>query len=57
LIREKDAVKAGDPVGTAQDRAAREPSGKMENHIHLEMKDKDKNIIDPTPHFRRWRKR
>lgn len=55
LVKDKDRVSAGDPIGTVQDRAAREPSGKMENHIHIEIRDESRKVVDPTPDFERWR--
>lgn len=55
LIKKDDRVSAGDPIGSAQNRGAYEPNGKMKDHIHIEIRDESKEIVDPTPHFERWR--
>ena len=56
LVKNKDRVSAGDPIGTVQDRAAYDRTGKMDNHIHIEIRDASKNIVDPTPHVKDWQK-
>ena len=55
LVRNGDKVRAGDPVGTVQDRARHDASGKMQNHIHFEIKEHGRNI-DPTPTVEDWQR-
>lgn len=45
-----DEVKKGDFIATAQNIASKYGSG-MQNHIHIEIRDKNNNIIDPTNFF------
>jgi murein DD-endopeptidase MepM/ murein hydrolase activator NlpD len=53
-VQAKDRVSAGDPIGTVQDRAAYDRTGNMKNHVHIEIRDKLGQVVDPTPHFKRW---
>jgi murein DD-endopeptidase MepM/ murein hydrolase activator NlpD len=57
VVKTGDQVKVGDPIGIVQDRAAASKTGKMKNHVHVEIRDKSKKIIDPTPHIEEWRRR
>lgn len=44
-------IKAGDPVGTAQDVSKKYPPnevGTMTPHIHVEVRNKKGDLIDPT---------
>jgi len=44
-----DKVQSGQVIGHVQDRAAKDPSGQMRNHVHFEVKDEHGRLIDPTP--------
>ena len=55
-VQAKDRVSAGDPLGTVQDRAAYDRSGKMENHVHIEIRDQSGKVVDPTPDVKEWQK-
>lgn len=56
IVNSGDRVKEGEPIGTVQDRAKHDASGKMENHIHFEVREKGR-IVDPTPTFESWQGR
>lgn len=56
MVKDRDNVKAGDPIGTVQDRARKDPSGKMNNHIHVEIKDQAGKNISPVPTLKGWQK-
>lgn len=53
LTKEGASVKAGEPIGTVQDRARSDASGQMKNHVHVEVR-VDGRPIDPNPYVRRW---
>ncbi len=57
LIQNGYRVRAGDPIGTVQDRARRDPSGQMKNHVHVEIRDTSGQALDPMPQIGRWQRR
>lgn len=43
-------------IGTVQDRASYDRTGKMDNHVHIEIRDKSGKVVDPTPRVKEWKK-
>ncbi len=56
VVKRDDYVVAGEAIGVVQNRAAKDSSKKMKNHVHYEIIGKDKKHKDPTPHLQRWQK-
>jgi len=56
VIREGQQIGAGAVLGTVQDRARRDPNGRMENHVHMEIRDRRNRPVDPEPELRPQRR-
>ncbi len=57
-LRGGQYIKAGDPLGSAEDLSSVYPpkrGGRMTNHVHLDIKDPSGRFIDPTPLMTRCR--
>lgn len=51
VIREGQQIGAGAVLGTVQDRARRDPNGRMENHVHMEIRDQRNRRSIPNRSF------
>lgn len=47
IVQKGQSVEAGQSIGRVQDRASKDKSGKMKNHVHLEIKGSDGKHVDP----------
>jgi Peptidase family M23. len=55
-IQAGQRINEGARVGTVQDRARQDRTGRMQNHVHVEIRDRRGRMIDPEPEIRPQRR-
>lgn len=57
IVQKGQSVEAGQPIGRVQDRASKDKNGKMQNHVHLEIRGSDGTHVDPEKEVSAKRKK